>query len=108
MRDDRSVVCAVTPRRMVVTALLVLFSAGWLVPVFLAGYFFSAWIEHDVAPRLFGLMPTTGFPYLAAADRAFWAGFSWLAAVVLMWSVVLSIRVTEPSAAIGSPRRDQA
>lgn len=71
--------------------LIVLFSAGWLVPLLLAGHFMAQWVETDLAPRVYGLAPTShGFPFLDAARVAFWVGCYWLVAVVVFWSVFLA------------------
>ena len=72
--------------------LVVLFSAGWLVPLLLAGHFLDQWVHTDLAPRIYGLAPIQhGFPYLGAAETSFWAGCYWLVAVVVFWSVFLAI-----------------
>jgi|GEM_PF-4323529 len=73
-------------------ALVVVFSAGWLVPLLLAGHFLGQWIHTDLAPRIYGLAPAQhSMPYLGAAEAAFWTGCYWLVAVVVFWSVFLAI-----------------
>lgn len=71
---------------------VVVFSAGWLVPLLLAGHFVAQWVNTDVAPRIYGLPPTSqGFPFLSAAGLTFWIGCYWLVAVVVFWSVFLAV-----------------
>lgn len=78
--------------RWVRVAVVALFSAGWLIPLLLAAHFVARWVSTDLAPRIYGLPPTShGFPYLSTAGLSFWIGCYWLVVVVVFWSVFLAI-----------------
>ena len=76
--------------------LLVLLSAGWLVPMFLA----VMSLVVSCRQQELGTWRHNSFPYLHFAEQAFTVAFIWLAAAVLTWSIVLIRRVWP-----GSPRR---
>ena len=68
--------------------LLVLLSAGWLVPMFLAVMSLIAWCGQQVLDT-----GHNSFPHLLFAEQAFTVAFIWLTAAVLTWSIVLTRRV---------------
>ena len=76
--------------------LLVLLSAGWLVPMFLA----VMWLVVSCRQQELGTSGYNSFPHLHFAEQAFTMAFVWLTAVVLTWSIVLIRRVWP-----ASPRR---
>ena len=69
--------------------LLVLLSAGWLVPMFLA----VMWLVVSCRQVQQGTLGQNSFPYLYYVGQAFTVAFIWLAASVLTWSIVLIRRV---------------
>ena len=68
--------------------LLVAFSAGWLVPIWLAAWLFADFWQVEGLPRLMGQQPGNSFEWFGLIKDCLNLGFAWLAAVVAYWSWV--------------------
>lgn len=62
-------------------------SAGWLVPVYLIGTNFVAYLKTELEPEITGKPVTHSFPVLVVCE--FWAAIAalWLACVIVCWSL---------------------
>lgn len=78
---------------------LVLASVGWLAPMALGVWTVLAFLDVEVAPRLYGQAPDTSFPHLAFARRCFAVAFAWLGAVVL--AAALTVTRARPADTAG-------
>lgn len=76
--------------------LLSVVSAGWLLPLYLAGAAFKAYLQTELEPRIMGLQPTHSFPILYACQFWFTIAALWLAGVIVFW-VVYAMRFGQKS-----------
>ena len=66
--------------------LIAVFSAGWLLPMWMSARSLFTWLGED-APLLFrNEVPRNSFPFKEFSLQAFTVGCIWLAAVILFWS----------------------
>lgn len=65
----------------------VLFSVGWLVPVWMSFSSLLSFLGSELYPLLQGKKPLNSFPFLDFSFQAFTVGCLWLAAVLIFWIV---------------------
>ena len=70
--------------------LLVLISAGWVLPFWLAVDFFLQFVQMEAYPRLCGQQPINSFPYLSFISTMSATACLWLAVAIAVWSWRLS------------------
>lgn len=70
--------------------LIALFSAGWLVPLWISAYSMFAFCNGELWPRLRGEHPLNSFPFIRFSEQVFTFAFVWLAAVIAFWAWRLS------------------
>ena len=69
--------------------LVALFSAGWLVPVWLGVATYLSFWQVEGWPLLLGKQTRlSSFPYISFSLDCFSVGFAWLGAVILFWAYV--------------------
>jgi hypothetical protein len=68
--------------------ILVAFSAGWLVPMWLAAWLFADFWQGEGWPRLLGQRPGNSFEWFGPIKSCLNLGFAWLAAAIAYWSWV--------------------
>lgn len=83
--------------------LLVIFSVGWLLPLWLGVDVFLQFLQIEALPRWRGEQPINSFPFLSFVSNMFTTACIWLAATISIWSWLLS-RTALPSR--GSVRFD--
>ena len=67
--------------------LITIFSAGWLLPLWLSADTMFDYLGVEVVPRLFGQDPMiNSFPFLGFSQQSFTVAFIWLAAAVFFWA----------------------
>jgi len=66
--------------------LVAIFSAGWLIPLWLAVHTYLSFWQAEAWPLLLGQHPMNSFPFIHFADQYFSITFVWLAVVVFGWS----------------------
>jgi hypothetical protein len=76
--------------KMVKPIILVVVSAGWIVPLYLGIDSIISFLRLEVYPRLLGQSPLNSFPFLRFSKQMVIIGFAWLAIVSLFWSAVLA------------------
>lgn len=94
---------------MVKPIILVVVSAGWIVPLYLGIDSIISFLRLEVYPRLLGQSPLNSFPFLRFSRQMVIIGFAWLAVVALFWSAVLArhlIRSSAPPGAAAAPTSD--
>jgi len=67
--------------------LKVLFSVGWLLPIWASVNTLFSFLGLEMYPLLLGKKPLNSFPYLDYSFQAFTIGCLWLAAVLIFWVV---------------------
>lgn len=68
--------------------ILVLFSAGWAVPLYISIHFFWRWRQF-ASPFGYAQQPQlNSFPYLDAAQMHWQVACIWLGIVLLFWTIV--------------------
>lgn len=81
--------------------IIVIFSVGWLVPVYLGFAFLHSWCVLEAAPVVYDLdRQGNSFPFLAMSYRNWQIGMAWLSTVALFWSSIGAYRIVQ--------RRDSA
>jgi hypothetical protein len=73
----------------VVVALKLLFSIGWLVPIWISVNSLFSFLGSEIYPLLQGKHPLNSFPFLDFSFQAFTIGCVWLSAVLIYWIVRL-------------------
>lgn len=73
-------------RSWLLRLVIAIFSAGWLVPLWMGIYLYLDFMNAEVWPRLAGRDPGNSFPYLRIASPCFTVAFIWLGIVVLLWA----------------------
>ncbi|ALN57568.1 hypothetical protein GLE_2219 [Lysobacter enzymogenes] len=68
------------------SALVVIFSAGWLLPTWLGVAVYLDFWRAEVLPQLHGTPAGNSFPFLEFARECFAWGLGWLAAVIAFWA----------------------
>ena len=66
--------------------LITLFSAGWLLPLWVSVDLLFVYSRADLVPRLLGQHPVNSFPFLQASQTLFAGACVWLAAALLFWA----------------------
>lgn len=66
--------------------LIVAFSSGWLLPMWVAGNTFLHFVEVEIWPALRGEQPGNSFPFIHFASQSFAFACAWLAVVVAWWA----------------------
>ncbi len=67
--------------------LKVLFSIGWLLPIWVFVNTLFSFLGSELYPLLLGKKPLNSFPFLDVSFQAFTIGCLWLAAVLIFWIV---------------------
>jgi hypothetical protein len=62
------------------------FSAGWLLPMWVAGSTYLDYLQAEAALLFRGEHPVNSFPFLSFVSRAFAIGCGWLALVIGGWA----------------------
>jgi len=62
-------------------------SAGWLLPLYLVGTNFRAYLETELLPNITGHPITHSFPILLVCHFWFAVAILWLAVVIFCWSL---------------------
>ncbi|WP_369942317.1 hypothetical protein [Xanthomonas medicagonis] len=65
---------------------IVLFSTGWIAPMWLAAFLFVDFWQTEGWPRLLGRNPGNSFEWFGPTKACLGIGFAWLAAVVAYWA----------------------
>ena len=86
-------------RRQIFGAATALFSAGWLVPLWLGVDAYLSFQRAEVWPLLMGGHPMNSFPFLHFASNCFLVSFAWLGIALAFWSYVGYIVLGRNSAA---------
>jgi hypothetical protein len=76
--------------------LIAMFSAGWLLPLWLSANSMFTFFNVELWPRLRGENPLNSFPFVHFSERAFTVSCVWLAAVIVFWTWRLG-RLTKPN-----------
>lgn len=66
--------------------LITIFSAGWLLPLWLSVDTVFGYLQAEVDPRLRGEKPVNSFPFLSFSEDCFTVALFWSATVVLFWA----------------------
>jgi len=66
--------------------LIALFSAGWLVPLWISADSMFTFFNSELWPRLRGGNPLNSFPFIQFSEQAFTIACVWLAAVITFWA----------------------
>ena len=66
---------------------LAMLSAGWLLPLYLAGITFKAYLQTELEPKIMGRPLTHSFPILDVCNFWFAIAAIWLACVIVCWSL---------------------
>ena len=66
--------------------LIAIFSAGWLLPLWLSVATMFDYLRAEVVPRLFGQNPVNSFPFVQFSQLFFTVACIWLAAAVFFWA----------------------
>lgn len=67
--------------------LKVLFSVGWIVPIWASVNTLFSFLGSEIYPLLLGKKPLNSFPFLDYSFQAFTIGCLWLSAVLIFWIV---------------------
>jgi hypothetical protein len=67
---------------------IVLFSTGWIAPMWLAAFLFVDFWQAEGWPHLLGRNPGNSFEWFGPIKGCLGIAFAWLAAVVAYWSWV--------------------
>lgn len=70
-------------------ALKLLFSIGWLVPIWISVNSLFSFLGFEIYPLLQGKHPLNSFPFLDFSFQAFTIGCLWFSAVLIYWIVRL-------------------
>ena len=77
---------------------LAILSAGWLLPLYLVGTNFAAYLKTELEPEVMGKPVTHSFPILLVCISWFAIAAFWLACVIVCWSLYfLRARPQNPS-----------
>lgn len=75
------------PTLMLIRRILIaIFSAGWLLPLWLSVDTMFDYLRAEVVPRLFGQNPINSFPFVHFSQQSFTVACIWLAAAVFFWA----------------------
>jgi hypothetical protein len=81
-------------------ALVVLFSVGWLFPLWLACSLFLSFWKVEIHPLLRGETPINSFPFLNVVDQSLAIAFIWLGLAAAWWAgkaiAALQLRQSHP------------
>ncbi|GAP21552.1 hypothetical protein [Leptolinea tardivitalis] len=66
---------------------MIVLSAGWLLPVNLGISSFFSWAQYELEPRLNGVFPGNSFPFLGFAGQMIAVGSIWLAVAITVWVI---------------------
>jgi hypothetical protein len=66
--------------------LIAIFSAGWLLPLWVSASAMFQFLSAEVWPRLAGQQPLNSFPFLHFSSQAFTVACIWLASVIIFWA----------------------
>ncbi|MNW09332.1 hypothetical protein SAMN04487939_109102 [Lysobacter sp. yr284] len=75
-------------KRRLSSALVAVFSAGWLFPIWLGVRTYLAYWRAEVPQLINGIPSGNSFPFLEFSKECFGWGLSWLAAVLALWSYI--------------------
>ena len=64
---------------------LVVFSTGWLLPMWFSVNCLFSELDAEIWPRLLGRDPMNSFPFRQCREDAFTFGLAWLALTVIFW-----------------------
>lgn len=67
--------------------LKILFSIGWLLPIWISVNSLISFLGSELYPLLLGEKPLNSFPFLGFSFQSFTIGCLWLAAVLIFWIV---------------------
>jgi len=66
--------------------LIVVFSVGWIVPLWISVYFYLSFVGGELRPYIVdGEFPRNSAPYIAISMEAFTISCAWLASVMIFW-----------------------
>ncbi len=80
---------------MIKRTLISLFTAGWLIPLWLGVNSWLDFWQFEVWPRLVGGQPMNSFPMLDFSRQCLATAVIWLGLVLLFWSWLGSARVSQ-------------
>jgi hypothetical protein len=66
--------------------LIAVFSAGWLLPLWVSASVMFQFLSAEVLPRLAGQQPVNSFSFVQFSAQAFTAACVWLGAVIIFWA----------------------
>jgi hypothetical protein len=73
------------------TALIIIGSTGWVIPLFICIDQMIVWGQVEVAPRIYDQKPMiNSFPFLSFASQMLNIAMIWLSIVCVSWSSYLS------------------
>jgi hypothetical protein len=77
---------------VIIRLLLALFSAGWILPMWLAVFEWLKYWNREFLPESRGNPPLDSFPHAIFATDLFTVACIWLALVIFYWAWRLSAR----------------
>ena len=72
---------------------LVVFSAGWVFPFWLAGAAYLNFVQIEAWPLWRGETPINSFPFLRFVSNALFIGCGWLMLALAFWTWIFSANV---------------
>ena len=79
--------------RWLLLILLVAFSSGWVLPLFLSVKFLLDWCRLEASPMIYEhAREMNAFPFLTTSERLWCLTSVWLAIVAVFWSAVAAQR----------------
>jgi hypothetical protein len=69
-----------------VRALVALFSAGWLIPLWVSVRTYLDFMQFEIRPAVLGHPEMNSFPFLNTSKNTFTIACVWLGMVILFWS----------------------
>jgi hypothetical protein len=65
---------------------IAIFSAGWLLPLWVSASVMFQFLSAEVLPRLAGQQPVNSFPFVQFSAQAFTGACIWLGVVIIFWA----------------------
>ncbi|ROU06469.1 hypothetical protein [Lysobacter enzymogenes] len=89
-------------KRRLSSALVAVFSAGWLLPIWLGVATYLDFWRAEVLPRMDGTLIGNSFPFLDFSKQCIGWGLAWLAAALAFWAYLGFSTLLRARAACGS------